>query len=193
MRPIKLIFHPKETCFPAYCFRTRADSVWFPMDATSYVAETYQFVYEENLAIGLCGLFPRSKCLGYHYKDIERITYYYSPTTKKLVRVLISAHSNESHVLTIPEDADPEEPIVVYVAKGSHAFYEDSGIQWRIMGLANDICGNGKIRVFTAADVQELNEPIEVQFGFTVDPTSQSTNGVLSKWERFWLPFYQPK
>lgn len=192
MRPLKLIFHPSETCFPVYCFRTKADSVWFPMDATSYAAETYQFVYEENPATGLCGLFPKSECLGYHYKDIERITYYYS-ASNKLIRVLISAHSNECHVLTIPDDADPDEPITVYVAKGSHAFYENSGIQWRIMGFANDLCDNGKVQIFTEADVQELSEPTTVKFGFTVDPTSQSTEKVLSKWERFWLPFYQKK
>lgn len=77
MRPLRLVYHPNETCFPTHCFRTRADRVWFPMDKTYYAAETYQFVYKENPAIGLCGLFPRSGCLGYHHKDVERITYFY--------------------------------------------------------------------------------------------------------------------
>jgi hypothetical protein len=75
----------------------------------------------------------------------------------------------------------------VYVAKGSHAFYGDAGIQWRIFGLANDLCGKGRVQVFTDADVQELTEPAEiVEFGFTVEPMVQPPVAkVLTKWQRF--------
>jgi hypothetical protein len=199
MRPIKLIFHPKETCFPIKCFRTKADMIWFPMDATSYSAETYQFVYKENPAIGLCGVFPKSECLGYHFADIERITYFYSTNTGKLVRVMLSAHSNEYHLLTILEsqdDSNSDDPLTFYVAKGSHAFYMEKGIHWRIMGFLNDICSNGKSQIFNEDDVSDLSEPttLQVPYDLTIDPTSQSpSHPVLSKWQRFWLPFYSKK
>lgn len=189
MRPLNLIFHPKETCFPTHCFRTRAEKVYLPVDKTYYSAETYQFVYEENPAIGLCGMFPRSACLGYHFKDIERITYFYSLDDNKLVRVMISAHSNEHHILSVSGDSD--DPITVYVAKGSHAFYPSPGIHWRIMGFANDLCGYGNVRIFDDADVHELAKPALVpEFGFTVDPVIQTLDRVLTKWQRFWIPFF---
>jgi hypothetical protein len=198
MRPLKLVFHPDETCFPTRCFRTRADRVYLPVDKTWYVAETYQFVYSENPAIGLCGAFPRSACLGYHYKDVERITYFYAENGTKLVRVALSAHNNEHSILSVSEDSNEQDPITAYVAKGSHAFYPTPGIHWRIMGFANDVCCSTeekeeKMQIVTEADVEELREgaePVEVpEFGFAVDPAILTVDRVLTGWQRFWLPF----
>lgn len=192
MRPIRLVFHPKETCYPTHCFRTTIDHLLFPMDSATYNSETYQFVYKENLGTGLFGLFPKSKALGYHAGDIERITYYYTVKNRKLVKVMISAHSNEYHVLNIPEDDDPNEPITIYVAKGSHAFYPNPGVHWRIMGFANDVCGEGAVKIYTEADVKELTEPQKVEFGLIVEPTGQLPYKILDDWQRFWLPVYAP-
>lgn len=200
MRPLELVFHPKETCFPTRCFRTRFDDVFSPLDAKRYRrAETYQFVYEENPAIGLCGLFPRSACLGYHTRDVERITYFYDDGDV-LKRVVISAHDKEHDVIDVDhkerdvldvdhKGRDALEPITVYVAKGSHAFYGEPGVHWRIMGFANDICRDGKRSTITESDVEELVRPVVTEFGFTVEPTCLSPDRILSKWQRFWIPF----
>jgi hypothetical protein len=198
MRPLKLVFHPKETCFPiALCFRTSQQSkggerVYLPANKTYYAAaETYQFVYKENPAIGLCGMFPRSPCLGYHCGDIERITYFYSDgDCKKLECVLLSAHSVEHQLLYVPDGTEDDSPITVYVAKGSHAFYASAGIHWRILGFANDLCADGgQTRIYSELDVQELTEPTAVEdLGIAVAPTILTADRVLTAWQRFWIP-----
>lgn len=107
-----------------------------------YYSITYYMYYKENYAIGLNGLFPKNKNLGYHDKDIEHIRILYNFTTLDPEYVFFSAHSQEGLWIKYNNCEFFNNKLIVYISYGSHACKPHKGIYWRIFGFANDYCSN---------------------------------------------------
>jgi hypothetical protein len=102
----------------------------------------YTLYYKNNSAIGVFGnCCITSGVFGYHEHDIERIT------VLRDGRVHLSAHGHTQGTWTHLRDLEVDcyDRYILYVARGSHAFYPKPGKVWRIFGFANDECdGKGK-------------------------------------------------
>jgi len=103
----------------------------------NYVLIQYVLIYKYNDAIGPCKL-------GAHMGDVEHMSVYVK--NEKIEKVYFSAHSgpqgqwkSRNEIRFIDKN---KEKFAVYVAKGSHAHYPNSGTQIRIFCIANDQCSN---------------------------------------------------
>lgn len=102
-----------------------------------------QMYYPDNFAIGGLGKFgwkqfPRSKDLGYHKHDVEKVAIYY--LDGKPVKVIMSCHGMEEYNIYSWDEVQKQDGfMVVYVARNSHANYKNAKIQKRVEGLGNDI------------------------------------------------------
>lgn len=85
---------------------------------------------------------------GYHWGDLERIVLEYEKD--ELTRIYYGAHGDrDGRWLDIKDIEREDEYLVFYISRYSHGFYPQSGIYWRIFGLANDITDKGKNIIFT--------------------------------------------
>lgn len=142
-------FHPREPYFPTItgnrveCSRCEYEIVY---QGETYNAKEYEFSYEANGAIACCwSLFPESTLFGYHLGDSEKLTILDDKMGRHCY-VFFKAHSTgEGMWLPYHEcELNEHQELIVYIARGSHAFYPFSGIYWRIFGIANDLCENGR-------------------------------------------------
>jgi hypothetical protein len=78
------------------------------------------------------------RSVGYHRADVEKIVVLFDQEGKP-AHVYFGAHSRAQGTWRAMGDA---ERLVVYVAPDSHGMYARPGVHWRIMGLANDVCGS---------------------------------------------------
>lgn len=154
----ELHFHPKEKFFP--CTNNFEKSSDFPVyiseqkelysyNKTLYKSVVFQIYYTENGAIGLGkSLFPKSKFLGYHLIDIERIIILYDLISNEPAYVYFSAHRDEGKWVKYSDcEFTPQGDLIVYVAKYSHANYPSPGTWFRIYGFANDLCSTKGIKI----------------------------------------------
>jgi len=177
---IILKFHPWETCFP----ENNSDSVnctynlgQMTRNGTTYSSIEYLFFYEENPAIGcLFCCFPKSKCLGYHKIDKERLIILM--TNDKIDYVYFNAHGRGQGMWLPWNECNKTRngELIVYVARGSHAFYPEGRIYWRALRFANDLCSN-------EGESMRINTTTPHDNAIIPNQTSLSNN------ERFFLPF----
>lgn len=107
-----------------------------------YYSITYYMFYQENYAIGLFGLFPYCKFLGYHEQDIEYIRILYNIDTLNPEFVFFSSHSQEGIWKKYDECEFFKNNLIVYVAKYSHANKPHKKTYYRLLGFANDKTSN---------------------------------------------------
>ena len=109
-----------------------------------YYSITYYIYYKENGAIGLGGIIPKNKDLGYHDKDIERLRILYDMKNKNPLFVFYSAHAQEGKWLKFNEceTKNSNKTLVVYPSLSSHANRPKAGTYYRILGIANDYTSN---------------------------------------------------
>ncbi len=132
-----------STCFVHYCYTA-------PQYSPSGLTLLQYFLeYRVNDAFKCCGCCPCE--VGFHQGDLEHISIYIDEKDEKIGpiidRVYFSAHSNaQGQWKKRPEIEyydEKQQRIVAYIARGSHAFYPTGGTQWRVFGVANDICAKG--------------------------------------------------
>lgn len=86
------------------------------------------------------------KIRGKHDFDLEHITVKVRKSDLELRKIFYSAHGSREGVWVKPNDFKMlDGHPVVFVAKGSHAFYRKSGTHKRILALANDVCDKGTL------------------------------------------------
>jgi hypothetical protein len=148
---LELRFHPNEKSilcnknfnlieYPLIYYKT--DNSTYEYNKKKYYSITYYMFYKENYAIGLNGIFPRNKLLGYHNKDIEHVRILYNYYTLEPEYVFFSAHNQEGVWKKYKDCEFNNKNLVVYIACNSHACKPHKGIYLRIFGLANDYCSN---------------------------------------------------
>tara|TARA_R110002126_G_scaffold83481_1_gene203715 strand:+ start:2002 stop:2706 length:705 start_codon:yes stop_codon:yes gene_type:complete len=97
----------------------------------------YYFFYNYNGPKNVFGLFP----FGEHNADIEWVCL--ELHKNKPEYVYLSRHGN--NVKYYYEDLELHKGrAVIYSAINSHAHYPDPGIYFRLLGLGNDVCTEGK-------------------------------------------------
>ena len=148
---LQLRFHPSEKsklCNKDFNFLYYSQ-VYYRQDPETYIyygkkyySITYYMFYKENYAIGLNGIFPTNKNLGYHDKDIEHIRILYNFITLKPEYVYFSAHSQEGIWKKFEECELINNKLIIYISNGSHACRPYKGIYFRIFGFANDYCSD---------------------------------------------------
>lgn len=137
MDNIILRFHDWEDAFPTkyYVFRDT-----YNYEDVNYNMIEVSFDYTHNTAIGCFWCcFPRSECLGYHLGDNESVFILTDFNNNEPKFVYFKAHGRGQGMWLpynqcIKEDGN----LVVYVARGSHAFYPYSNIWWRAFIFASD-------------------------------------------------------
>jgi hypothetical protein len=112
-----------------------------------YHSITYYMFYKENYAIGLNGIFPNSKCLGYHEKDIEHVRILFDLETFDPVFVYFSSHAQEGVWKRYQDCEIYNDRLVVYISKGSHACRPKGKTYYRIFGFANDYASGRGIHI----------------------------------------------
>lgn len=158
MKQFELLFHPSERYFPTdKHFQDQViPKVYYSEqpELYSYKGEKYKSIlyeiyYKTNGAIGFGNcIFPKSKFLGYHEIDIERIIILYDVLSDLPAFVYFSAHRDEGKWLPYSACETTYEGLIkIYVAKYSHANYPSSGIWPRIYGLANDHCSSKGMKI----------------------------------------------
>lgn len=181
---LQLRFHHKEIYYPSdNKYQLTKNVAYYNLEEYTYKGEiydsiTYKIYYKANGAIGCCySLFPKSKALGYHDIDGERVKILLRDD--KPVYVYFSAHSDEGKWYKWEECETFDDVLVVYVARASHANYPKTGTWWRIFGLANDKCSDkGKTLIPELIFNQKL----------TYNPPNQEKCYTLRK--RLLLPFF---
>lgn len=164
MIPIELRFHKNEKYFlniRKSCYSTSL----YIYHGVEYKSVNYKLYYDTNGAIG-CGYccFPKSERLGFHPNDIERLKILLDKETNEPKFVFFSRHSIEDKWIPWEKCKKTDDNyLIIYVARGSHANYEKSGIWIRIFGLANDMCSNKgkKIRPILEEDKNYIHKPKE--------------------------------
>lgn len=182
---IELRFHPCETEFPFHgnCTITEED---FMYDNVLYNKLEYHFEYDENMAIG-CGwcICPRASCLGYHHGDRERIIMLQNKTSRAIDYVYFNAHGRGQGVWKDYDECEvnlTDGSLIVYVARGSHAFYPHAGVYFRIFGLANDYCSSrGEYMTSYIVGMHDIDANLK--------PALHS----ITPCQRFFLPFVQKR
>lgn len=178
---IVLKFHPAEIYFPGFInerILTKCHSSSFTYNDVVYIKKEYQFIYDENGAIGcFYQCCPRSGCLGYHKDDDERLIILTDAENVKK-HVYFNAHGRGQGMWLPYDDCLKNEDgdLVVYVARASHAFYPRPETYVRIFGFANDLCEDGGKTI----EIEILGE-----FDTPINPPQTS----ITPTERFFLPF----
>lgn len=144
----------------------------------SYVCEIY---FKENLAIGLGGINPRDKRLGYHEQDIERIVLLVDAFTKTLEYVFFSAHAQEGKFYPANECSIINNQLIVYVSLGSHSLHPKKGTTYRMFGFANDHRNDKGLKL----DLIPVADP-------SIWYVSQNREVFDSSLRSFLLPLYLP-
>lgn len=94
----------------------------------------YSFIYPFNGPYNICGIV-----VGDHNADLEHITVEISQETQDITRIYFSRHSDREGKWVLKKDIQFENGHpVIYVALNSHANYNTTGTQFRILGFAND-------------------------------------------------------
>lgn len=147
---IQLRFHPKEKYFPTdnkfeeseYTIYKSEQNELYSYQGEKYKAELYEIYYKENGAIGLGkSFFPKSKFLGYHLIDVERLIFLRDLLDNSIKFVHFSAHRDEGKWVPYSScEKTTFGDLIVYVALSSHANYPHAGCWYRIYGFANDLC-----------------------------------------------------
>lgn len=163
---IQLRFHPEEKYFPTDNNFRQEEPVIYKSEQTEpyvfygkkYKSVLYEIYYQINGAIGFGKtLFPKSKLLGYHKIDIERIIILRDLTTNLPQHVYFSAHRDEGKWMPYNECSFTTfGDLIVYVAKFSHANYPSPGCWYRIYGLANDLCSPNGMNILPK--IKNLNK-----------------------------------
>jgi hypothetical protein len=149
-----------------------------------YHSVTYFIYYQENIAIGLGGIFPYNTALGYHPLDREVIKILYNmessiPTPEY---VFFSAHAQEGQFYKYSDCRFTEDKtLIVYSSLNSHACRKDPGIYWRVLGLANDV----------TRDDGRWIRPIYKECNVIYN--AQNREVFSDTWYRVFLPYYQRK
>lgn len=187
---IELRFHPNEKSFPCNMDYTLSNEtpIYYNYDepykyyGKKYYSVTYFLFYRENLAIGLNGIFPYNKSLGYHDKDREVIKILYDTCTLRPEYVFFSAHAQEGQFYKYSDcNFTEDKSLIVYSSLNSHAFRRSPKIYWRVFGFANDICSNkGK---WIRPTYIECN----------INYNAQNREVFDTPWISFFMPFYQSK
>lgn len=179
---VVLRFHPLEPYYPEIVEnKIKCSYALFEYEfrGKTYPAIEYRFDYSANGAIG-CGwcCFPKSKCLGYHDVDRERLIMLLSDDKKEIEWVCYHRHSEECEWRKYEDTIHSSSGIlIVYVARGAHGFYPDEGIWARIGCCANDMC--------SAEGMSYEAYPLEQH----LDPISPSPHNI-TLWERLCVCFY---
>jgi hypothetical protein len=190
---IELRFHPKEKSFPYTIDYTKPDGypdrvpIYYNYDApymyygVKYLSITYFIFYKDNKAIGLGGLFPKVKSLGYHDRDRELIKILYSVETLKPEHVFFSAHAQEGRFYKYSECRFNNNKLIVYSSLNSHSCRKDPGTYIRVLGLANDKCSDDGKKI----------TPYRIECNVTYNAQNRE---VFSKpLASAFLPFFQPR
>jgi hypothetical protein len=159
---IELRLHPNEIyCLTSYDFKENKNIVYCNLTSYEYNNKKYQSInyiinYRINGSIG-CGycFFPKSKLLGYHEVDRERLKILYENDIPKFV--YFSAHGSEGKWYTWEECEKNNGRLVVYSARASHANYPYKGMWWRIFGLANDKCSDKGEKIIPELTYRDFN------------------------------------
>lgn len=177
---IILKFHEWENFFPnitedgVECSKCQAG---FNYMGNQYLFTEYSFEYQANSAIGCCWCCcPTSECLGYHEGDVEKIILL-DDDTGKTHYVYFKAHGRGEGMWMDYDDCEKNDnnDLIVYVARGSHAFYPHPEVYWRIFGFANDLCSN-RGQEYKINPIKEHNIPF--------NPPQIS----VQPWERVLIP-----
>jgi hypothetical protein len=150
MIKLELNFHPKEIYFPCtdkFQLINNDYKIYYSRDLfiykkKTYISISYYIYYLYNGAIG-CGynLFPNNKFLGFHENDIERVKILIDIETNIPKFVYFSAHKNEGKWFDWDKcEKNEDGNLKVFIARSSHANYNESGTWYRIFFLANDHC-----------------------------------------------------
>lgn len=148
---LQLKFHPSEKSelcnrdftkceLPTIYYREDIELYFYL--GIKYFSITYYMFYRENYAIGLFGLFPKCKSLGYHEFDIEYIRILYNTDTLNPEFVFFSSHAQEGIWKKFNECDFYKDKLNVYVAYGSHANKPIQKTYFRMFGFANDNTSN---------------------------------------------------
>ncbi len=157
----------------------------FQYKGKMYHAVSYGLHFDVNGAIGIgYSIFPKSKFLGYHLEDNEKVIILLDITSGLPQFVYFSAHSRGQGQWKAWNDCDISQSNIlnVHVARASHAMYAEPGIKWRIFGFANDKCsrvGKSKFLNVTFVEVPNIGKPAKLNI-----PQSS-----MSKLQMFFIPF----
>lgn len=179
--PIVLKFHPWEEYFPEItdsrveCSKYKGICSFM---GDNYNFTEYAFEYESNDTIGrFWCCFPNSNCLGYHKGYLEKIILLYDEDGNPKY-VYFNAHGRGEGMWLPYEDCEKNDQgdLIIYVARGTHAFYPHGEIYWRVFGLANDLCSR-EGQSYRIHSIKTHSNPFH--------PPQSS----IKHWERFLLPF----
>jgi hypothetical protein len=131
-----------------------------------YIDLVYIFNYCYNNCFRWMGIY----LAGEHQADIENVRIRINKEGTKITNMYFSAHSGDqcrwAHYDNIEWYEYGVRPIV-YVAKGSHANYPNSGTWWRIFGFANDKtekgikwCPDNLVNLEDRSDLVNFNGPL---------------------------------
>lgn len=183
---VLLRFHPNEQYYPDIKHNQVSCTSYegkFTYYGVSYNYLEYAFNYEANGAIGCfyC-CFPKSKCLGYHEGDRERLIFLLDDTKSNILYVYFNAHSPGMGMWLPWDECEKTSSghLIAYVAKSSHAFYPHAETYLRVFGFANDLCSTDGVAFYTHLVGTHTDFIIPKQHSIT-------------PCERFWLAFTKDK
>jgi hypothetical protein len=130
-----LVAHKDETSLPLNIFY---NTQTYKYQGILYSAIIYEVHYNDNLSIGVGGLFPRNKLLGYHEGDIERVIILTDADSIPHY-VFLSAHAQEGRWYPYSAIEKQDNIPIIYVAKGSHSMNNSNKSRVRLLGFANDV------------------------------------------------------
>jgi hypothetical protein len=164
---LQLCFHPLEKsrlCNKDFSFSSEPityytiDDKYYLYNGSKYYSITYYLYFQDNFAIGLNGLFPKSESLGYHATDIENIRILYNIDTYYPEYVFFSAHAQEGVWKKFKDCEFNNNQLVVYVSCNSHALRPHNKIYYRMFGFANDYCSD-KGQIITPILIKDESKP----------------------------------
>lgn len=136
---------------PYYCHYAEFDS---------YIDLQYVFLYTRNGPYDICGL----QCvqIGEHPYDLEHVTIRLDKATKELKKVHFGAHQGKDGVWKDAKDVQLFDltHVKVFIAKGSHATYPDSGCWCRIFCTANDCTSSDGLVWYPAIETPVINDAV---------------------------------
>jgi hypothetical protein len=197
---ILLFFHSRETFFPCKFEDLDANSSikdetivptyvsstdYYVYNNEMYKCKCYVFLYRENDAIGLFGVFPKNKNLGYHRYDREYV-YILFDKNDNPQHVYFSQHSIKQGEWKKWKDCTVVDNLLhVYVSLGSHANYSNVGTCLRVFGLANDVREN-KINKVVNTFIPAFTTHKYVKMTAQIKIVPEKT---MSPFQKFIMPF----
>lgn len=216
VKRVHIHFHPMEPTYPDWSQVKLYTNESYMYKGVEYVMVELEFIYDYNGAIACCWCcFPECGLFGYHNGDKESVFILYDKDAyiqsnrKRFVakHAYFKRHTTGEGVweeirscrLTkhIPNyggggsggggGSHDEYILHFYAARASHGFYSSKGLQWRLLGIANDLTGedteNDRIISFV-----DSNDSSFLFYSGSI--TKRIPNHSSTAFQRFFIPCY---